>query len=92
MNANPDRDAVTGDDLLAAITPHQPATLRVLDWLKSAGRELMMTENKSGIRRVVLLPTTIHPIADVLRDQGFDDEVRRIMDALERSDAAAQPN
>ncbi|MCZ6895521.1 MAG: hypothetical protein O7H40_15950 [Gammaproteobacteria bacterium] len=43
-----------------------------------------------GVECVILLATTIRSIADVFRDQGFDGEVRQMMDALERSDDAAQ--
>ncbi len=49
-------------------------------------------KTKTGENYVVLMPTTIQSIADVLRDQGYDDEVRQMMDALKRSDAAVQAN
>ena len=88
----PDRDAVAKSDQIMAITPQQPATLRVLDWLVPAEREMTTLETEPGNACIVLLATTIRSIADVLRVQGFDDEVRRIRDALKRSDAAAQSN
>ena len=88
--ANLDRDDISGSEFMAAITPRQPATLRVLEWLAAARREMKMVETKPGEGEIVLLATTIQAIADVLRDQGYNDEVRQMMDALERSDAAAQ--
>ena len=54
--------------------------------------EMTMVEKEPGVSCVVLLATTVRSIADVLRDLGFEDEVRRIRDALIRSDDAAQPD
>ena len=90
--ANRNRDAVTADSLIDAIAAQRPATLRVLEWLKSDGRELKAVAMESGSSAIVLMATTIQSIADVLRDQGYDDEVRQMMDALGHSDAAVQPN
>ncbi len=88
--ANPDRDDVPESKFFFAIMPQRPATVKVLEWLVTTGRELKAIEKEPGVECVILLATTIRSIADVLRDQGFDGEVRQMMDALERSDAAAR--
>ncbi len=73
MVTNPDSADVPWSEIDLVIRPQQPATLRVLEWLESAGRELKAIKTKTGENYVVLMPTTIQSIADVLRDQGYDD-------------------
>ena len=88
-NPNPSDADVT--EAFKAIEPRQSATLRVVEWMKTANKEMKGFKKEDGTPVVLLMATTIHSVADVLRNQGFKDEVRQMMEALDRSDQMAGP-
>ena len=92
--ANPRSDDIETADMIAAVTPRHPATIRIIDAMKQgsashrAMKELLPPGTASSFG-VVLLSTTCQSIARNLARWGFQHHADQIMAALNRSDLAA---
>jgi hypothetical protein len=86
---NPNSDDIPAGDMIAAVTPKHPATLRIIEAMKRGATHRAMKEflppgaPKFGI---VLLPTTCRSIAGNLAEWGFRHEAEQIMATLDQSD------
>jgi hypothetical protein len=86
-----DTETITTADMIEAITPKRPATLRVLGVMcHGAAYQAMKGIVPAGESpRIVLMPTACKSIAANLASWGFQNEADQIISALERSDRAA---
>ena len=78
--------------MIAAVTPRRPATLRVIEALKSGAdpREMKDLMPLAGpVTGVVLLPSVCGSIARSLAEWGFRHDAEQIMAALDQNDLAA---
>jgi hypothetical protein len=89
---NPNRDGIPAGDMIVAVTPKCPATLRVIETMKHATdprtmKELMPLAGPAT--GVVLLPSVCRSIARNLAEWGFQHEAEQIMATLDQNDLAA---
>jgi hypothetical protein len=89
---NPSREGIPAGDMIAAVTPRRPATLRVIEAMKRSAdpramKELMPLAGPDI--DVVLLPSVCRSIVRNLAEWGFRHEAQQIMAALDQSDLAA---
>jgi hypothetical protein len=85
-----DGNAVDTENAVAAITPRQPSTLRLIEGMR-ARQEHNPLASMVGpwvAVRVTLLAPTCKSIAAILAEHGYHREAGRICDALQRHDAA----
>jgi len=92
MIVNPEKGDARWGEVLNALTPKKPATLRIIEHIKSHGGELKTIHSMANptVQCPALLATTCRSIIQALGEQGFDDCWNSIEDALERSDQAAK--
>jgi hypothetical protein len=84
-------DKVATADMIAAVTPKRPATLRIIEAMKQGQAHRAMKELRppgAADFRIVLFPTTCRSIAGNLADWGFRHEAQQITDALDRGNRA----
>jgi hypothetical protein len=88
---NMDSDAIEAADMIAAITPRRPATLRLIEWMKNGLKyQAMKAVAAPGAAiGVTLMADTCRAIALNLADWGFHHEAKQILAALNRSDLGA---
>jgi hypothetical protein len=91
ITLNVDSDAIEAADMIAAITPMRPATLRLIEWMKNGLKyQAMKAVAPPGAAiGVTLMADTCRAIALNLADWGFHHEAEQILAALNRSDLAA---
>ena len=91
INLSMDSDAIEAADMIAAILPKRPATLRVIEWMKNGLKYQAMkaVAPPDAAIRMTLMPTTCRAIALNLADWGFHHEAKQILAALNRSDLGA---
>jgi hypothetical protein len=82
--------AVDTENAVAAITPRQPSTLRLIEGMRARQEQNPLTSMVGPwvAVRVTLLAPTCKSIAAILAEQGYHREAGRICDALQRHDAA----
>jgi hypothetical protein len=91
--ANAKSDDIETADMIAAVTPKHPATIRIIEAMKGNGpthramKELLPAETPP---RIVLLPTTCKSIALNLAEWGFRHQAEQIMATLDQGNLAAQ--
>ena len=89
---NPNSEGIPAGDIIAAVTPRRPATLRVIEAMKrgvnhGAAKEFMPSAGPDI--GVVLVPTTGRSIAHNLAEWGFQHEAEQIVATVDQSDLAA---
>ena len=82
--ANPNKDDIPTDEMIGAVSPKRPATVKLLDNMKTGAGVLKVIGVPEGAR-VILMPTTIRSIAEALADRGFWHQRRVIYAALDRA-------
>ncbi len=86
-----DTDTFDAVELVDAVTPKSPATLRMIEAMKflRPARALRGLAPSGAPQRIVLMPTTCRSIAQNLSALGFKEAAAAIIDALDRGDSAA---
>jgi hypothetical protein len=90
--ANPNSANIEAADMIAAVTPRKPATLRIIEAMKRGeGHEAMKESRAPGGERwgTVLMPSTCISIAQTLEDWGFREQAEQIGVAIDRANVAA---
>jgi hypothetical protein len=89
---NPNTADMATADMIAAISPRKPATIRIIEAMKLEGHPREMKELRSPNRQqwgIVLLPVTCISIAQTLEDWGFREQAEQIGVAIDRANIAA---
>ena len=91
--ANPNAADIATADMIAAVTPRQPATLRIIEAMKrEEGRRTMkeLLTPKGERWGIVLMPSTCISIAQNLEECGFREQAEQIGVAIDRANVAAK--
>ena len=89
---NPEKGDARKGEVLNALIPKKPATLRIIEYIKSRNGEFnaIASMHTPTVSRISIQATTCRSIMQVLGEQGFHDCIQSIKDVLERSDQAAK--